>query len=119
MSIIFLYNSHSNILNIDKKTLLNCSAYHLRSQLNLNNQYSIKEKNLYQYHEKYFNTLNNLYLSQYPESSQADFILSVTSIMEFWSYTSQELGSSASDLKINTEFQRPCNSIFSEIKLFP
>ena len=80
----------------DKSNLLSCSAYHFRAKLN--SQYLGKEK--YDYHEKYFNNLQEIFLNRYPRSSTSSYILSITSIMESWSYEAQEKGRSYSDLKV-------------------
>lgn len=91
----------------DKNNLLSCSAYHFKAKLN--SQYSGKEK--YDYHDNYFNNLKEIFLSQYPEVSTSSYILSITSIMESWSYEAQEKGKRYSDLKVEREYKDLCNSI--------
>ena len=91
----------------DKSNLLSCSAYHFRAKLN--SQYLGKEK--YDYHEKYFNNLQEIFMTQYPEVSTSSYILSITSIMESWSYEAQEKGRRYSDLKVEREYKDLCNSI--------
>ena len=50
-------------------------------------------------------------MSQYPEVSTSSYILSITSIMESWSYEAQEKGQRYSDLKVEREYKDLCNSI--------
>ena len=97
-------------LESEKSNLIKCSAYHLKAKLN--NQYSNKEK--YEYHEKYFDTLNEKFLSISPNSSQAGFILSATSVIESWSYIAQEKGQRYANMKIETEYKDLCNSILTK-----
>ena len=97
-------------LESKKSNLIKCSAYHLKAKLN--NQYSNKEK--YEYHEKYFDTLNEKFLSISPNSSQAGFILSATSVIESWSYIAQEKGQRYANMKIETEYKALCNSILTK-----
>ena len=97
-------------LESEKSNLIKCSAYHLKAKLN--NQYSNKEK--YEYHEKYFDTLNEKFLSISPNSSQAGFILSATSVIESWSYIAQEKGQHFANMKIETEYKDLCNSILTK-----
>ena len=97
-------------LESEKSNLIKCSAYHLKAKLN--NQYSNKEK--YEYHEKYFDTLNEKFLSISPNSSQAGFILSATSVIESWSYIAQEKGQRYANMKIETEYKALCNSILTK-----
>ena len=97
-------------LESEKSNLIKCSAYHLKAKLN--NQYSNKEK--YEYHEKYFDTLNEKFLSISPNSSQAGFILSATSVIESWSYIAQEKGQRYANMKIETEYNELCNSILTK-----
>ena len=75
----------------------------------LNSQYSGEKK--YNYHNKYFNNLKEIFMSQYPEVSTSSYILSITSIMESWSYEAQEKGQRYSDLKVEIEYKDLCNSI--------
>ena len=97
-------------LESEKSNLIKCSAYHLKAKLN--NQYSNKEK--YEYHEKYFDTLNEKFLSISPNSSQAGFILSATSVIESWSYIAQEKGQRYANMKIETKYKALCNSILTK-----
>ena len=97
-------------LESEKSNLIKCYAYHLKAKLN--NQYSNKEK--YEYHEKYFDTLNEKFLSISPNSSQAGFILSATSVIESWSYIAQEKGQRYANMKIETEYKALCNSILTK-----
>ena len=97
-------------LESEKSNLIKCSAYHLKAKLN--NQYSNKEK--YEYHEKYFDTLNEKFFSISPNSSQAGFILSATSVIESWSYIAQEKGQRYANMKIETEYKVLCNSILTK-----
>ena len=91
----------------NKNNLLTCSAYHFKGKLN--SQYSGEKK--YNYHNKYFNNLKEIFMSQYPEVSTSSYILSITSIMESWSYEAQEKGQRYSDLKVEREYKDLCNSI--------
>ncbi len=91
----------------DKNNLLSCSAYHFKAKLN--SQYSTKEK--YEYHDKYFNKLQKIFLTQFPEVSISSYILSITSIMESWSYEAQEKGKRYADLKVEREYKDLCNSL--------
>ena len=91
----------------DKTNLLTCSAYHFKEKLN--SQYSGEKK--YNYHSKYFYNLKEIFMSQYPEVSISSYILSITSIMESWSYEAQEKGQRYSDLKVEREYKDLCNSI--------
>ena len=97
-------------LESEKSNLIKCSAYHLKAKLN--NQYSNKEK--YEYHEKYFDTLNEKFLSISQNSSQAGFILSATSVIESWSYIAQEKGQRFANMKIENEYKDLCNSILTK-----
>jgi hypothetical protein len=97
-------------LKNEKSNIIKCSAYHLKAKLN--NQYSNKEK--YEYHGKYFDTLNQKFLSISPNSSQAGFILSATSVIESWSYIAQEKGQRYANMKIETEYKALCNSILTK-----
>ena len=94
----------------ERSNIIKCSAYHLKAKLN--NQYSNKEK--YEYHGKYFDTLNQKFLSISPNSSQAGFILSATSVIESWSYIAQEKGQRFANMKIETEYKDLCNSILTK-----
>ena len=96
-------------LKTERSNIIKCSAYHLKAKLN--NQYSNKAK--YEYHEKYFDTLNKRFLSISPNSSQAGFILSATSIIESWSYIAQEKGQRFANMKIESEYKDLCNSILN------
>ena len=91
----------------DKNNLLSCSAYHFRAKLN--SQYLGKEQ--YDYHNKYFNNLQEIFLNRYPEVPISSFILSITSIMESWSYEAQEKGKSYANSKIESSYKKLCNSI--------
>ena len=91
----------------DKNNLLSCSAYHFKAKLN--SQYLSKEK--YEYHDRYFNKLQKIFLNQYPEISTSSYILSITSIMESWSYKVQEKGKHYADLELEREYKDLCNSI--------
>ena len=97
-------------LKTERNNIIKCSAYHLKAKLN--NQYSNKAK--YEYHEKYFDTLNKKFLSISPNSSQAGFILSATSIIESWSYIAQEKGQRFANMKIESEYRDLCNSILNK-----
>ena len=99
----FIYADQS----YNRNSLLSCSAYHFKAKLN--SQYLGEEK--YNYHDKYFNNLKEIFLSQYPEVSISSYILSITSIMESWSYEAQEKGRKYSDLKVEREYKDLCNSI--------
>ena len=96
-------------LKTERSNIIKCSAYHLKAKLN--NQYSNKAK--YEYHEKYFDTLNKKFLSISPNSSQAGFILSATSVIESWSYIAQEKGQRFANMKIESEYKDLCNSILN------
>ena len=96
-------------LKTERSNIIKCSAYHLKAKLN--NQYSNKAK--YEYHEKYFDTLNKRFLSISPNSSQAGFILSATSVIESWSYIAQEKGQRFANMKIESEYKDFCNSILN------
>ena len=95
---------------IERNNIIKCSAYHLKAKLN--NQYSDKAK--YEYHEKYFDTLNKKFLSISPNSSQAGFILSATSVIESWSYIAQEKGQRFANMKIESEYKNLCNTILNK-----
>jgi hypothetical protein len=95
---------------IERNNIIKCSAYHLKAKLN--NQYSNKAK--YEYHGKYFDTLNKKFLSISPNSSQAGFILSATSVIESWSYMAQEKGQRFANMKIESEYKDLCNSSFNK-----
>ena len=97
-------------LKSERNNIIKCSAYHLKAKLN--NQYSNKAK--YEYHEKYFDTLNKKFLSISPNSSQAGFILSATSVIESWSYIAQEKGQRFANMKIESEYKDLCNSILNK-----
>ena len=55
--------SHTSVADesYDKNNLLTCSAYHFKEKLN--SQYSGEKK--YNYHNKYFNNLKEIFMSQY------------------------------------------------------
>ena len=97
-------------LKSERNNIIKCSAYHLKAKLN--NQYSNKAK--YEYHKKYFDTLNRKFLSISPSSSQAGFILSATSVIESWSYIAQEKGQRFANMKIESEYKDLCNSILNK-----
>ena len=97
-------------LKTERNNIIKCSAYHLKAKLN--NQYSNKAK--YEYHGKYFDTLNKKFLSISPNSSQAGFILSATSVIESWSYIAQEKGQRFANMKIESEYKDLCNSILNK-----
>ena len=97
-------------LKSERNNIIKCSAYHLKAKLN--NQYSNKAK--YEYHTKYFDTLNKKFLSISPNTSQAGFILSATSIIESWSYIAQEKGQHFANMKIESEYKDLCNSILNK-----
>tara|TARA_Y200000002_G_scaffold207590_1_gene171271 strand:+ start:958 stop:1326 length:369 start_codon:yes stop_codon:yes gene_type:complete len=97
-------------LKSERNNIIKCSAYHLKAKLN--NQYSNKAK--YEYHKKYFDTLNRKFLSISPSSSQAGFILSATSVIESWSYIAQEKGQRFANMKIESEYKELCNSILNK-----
>ena len=101
--------SHTSLADktYDKSNLLTCSAYHFKEKLN--SQYFGEEK--YNYHNKYFNNLKEIFMTRYPEVSTSSYILSITSIMESWSYEAQEKGQRYSDLKVEREYKDLCNSI--------
>ena len=105
----FIAISHTSLADksYDKNNLLTCSAYHFKEKLN--SQYSGEKK--YNYHNKYFNNLKEIFMTQYPEVSTSSYILSITSIMESWSYEAQEKGQGYSDLKVEREYKDLCNSI--------
>ena len=105
----FIAISHTSLADksYDKTNLLTCSAYHFKEKLN--SHYSGEKK--YNYHSKYFNNLKEIFMSQYPEVSTSSYILSITSIMESWSYEAQEKGQRYSDLKVEREYKDLCNSI--------
>ena len=106
---LFIAISHISLADkrYDKNNLLTCSAYHFKEKLN--SQYSGEKK--YNYHNKYFNNLKEIFMTQYPEVSTSSYILSITSIMESWSYEAQEKGQRYSDLKVQREYKDLCNSI--------
>ena len=91
---------------IERNNIIKCSAYHLKAMLN--SQYYSKEK--YEYHKNYFDTLNKKFLIISPNSSQAAFILSATSVIESWSYIAQEKGQRFANMKIENEYKDLCNS---------
>jgi len=97
-------------LKTERSNIIKCSAYHLKAKLN--NQYSDKAK--YEYHEKYFDTLNKKFLSISPNTSQAGFILSATSVIESWSYIAQEKGQRFANMKIENEYKDLCNTILNK-----
>ena len=68
----------------------------------------------YRFHDEYFNNLNEIFLQKYPNVSQTSFILSVTSIMESWSYLAQEKGESFANKKIDSDYKDLCNSIINK-----
>ena len=105
----FIVISHTSLADktYDKKNLLTCSAYHFKEKLN--SQYSGEKK--YNYHNNYFNNLKEIFMTQYPEVSTSSYILSITSIIESWSYEAQEKGQRYSDLKVQREYKDLCNSI--------
>ena len=105
----FIAISHTSLADksYDKTNLLTCSAYHFKEKLS--SQYSAEKK--YNYHNKYFNNLKEIFMAQYPEVSTSSYILSITSIMESWSYEAQEKGQRYSDLKVEREYKDLCNSI--------
>ena len=105
----FIVISHTSLADktYDKNNLLTCSAYHFKEKLN--SQYSGEKK--YNYHNNYFNNLKEIFMTQYPEVSASSYILSITSIMESWSYEAQEKGQRYSDLKVQREYKDLCNSI--------
>ena len=105
----FIAISHTSLADrsYDKNNLLTCSAYHFKEKLN--SQYSGEKK--YNYHNNYFNNLKEIFMTQYPEVSTSGYILSITSIMESWSYEAQERGQRYSDLKVEREYKDLCNSI--------
>ena len=105
----FIVISHTSLADktYDKNNLLTCSAYHFKEKLN--SQYSGEKK--YNYHNNYFNNLKEIFMTQYPEVSTSSYILSITSIMESWSYEAQEKGQRYSDLKVQREYNDLCNSI--------
>ena len=101
--------SHTSLADksYDKNNLLTCSAYHFKEKLD--SQYSGEKK--YNYHNNYFNNLKEIFMTQYPEVSTSSYILSITSIMESWSYEAQEKGQRYSDLKVEREYKDLCNSM--------
>ena len=105
----FIAISHISLADksYDKTNLLTCSAYHFKEKLN--SQYLAEKK--YNYHNNYFNNLKEIFMTQYPEVSTSSYILSITSIMESWSYEAQEKGQKYSDLKVEREYRDLCNSI--------
>ena len=105
----FIVISHTSLADktYDKNNLLTCSAYHFKEKLN--SQYSGEKK--YNYHNNYFNNLKEIFMTQYPEVSTSSYILSITSIIESWSYEAQEKGQRYSDLKVQREYKDLCNSI--------
>ena len=105
----FIAISHTSLAgeSYDKTNLLTCSAYHFKEKLN--SQYSTEKK--YNYHNKYFNNLKEIFMTQHPEVSTSSYILSITSIMESWSYEAQEKGQGYSDLKVERDYKDLCNSI--------
>ena len=105
----FIVISHTSLADktYDKNNLLTCSAYHFKEKLN--SQYSGEKK--YNYHNNYFNNLIEIFMTQYPDVSTSSYILSITSIMESWSYEAQEKGQRYSDLKVQREYKDLCNSI--------
>ena len=109
LSITFLMiiSTETSTADDRKKELLICSAYHLKEKLN--NQYSSEE--IYLYHDTYFNNLQKVFLESFPETSTSGFILSITSIMESWSYTAQEKGLNYSNNEIKSKYKKLCNSI--------
>ena len=106
---LFIAISHTSLADksYDKNNLLTCSAYHFKEKLN--SQYSGEKK--YNYHNKYFNNLKEIFMTQYPEVSTSSYILSITSIMESWSYEAQEKGQRYSDSKVERVYKELCNSI--------
>ena len=96
--------------NIVKTDLMNCSAYHLKAKL----YYQHFDMKKYRFHNEYFNNLNEIFLQKYPNVSQTSFILSVTSIMESWSYLAQEKGESFANKKIDSDYKDLCNSIINK-----
>ena len=60
---------------------------------------------------KPINNLKEIFMAQHPEVSTSSYILSITSIMESWSYEAQEKGQRYSDLKVEREYKNLCNSI--------
>ena len=105
----FIVISHTSLADktYDKNNLLTCSDYHFKEKLN--SQYSGEKK--YNYHNNYFNNLKEIFMTHYPEVSTSSYILSITSIMESWSYEAQEKGQRYSDLKVQREYKDLCNSI--------
>jgi hypothetical protein len=99
-----------NLAFAQNNDLLKCSAYHFKAKLN--NQYASKKK--YEYHDNYFNNLKDKYLQENKNSSEAAFILSITSIMESWSYIAQEKGHSFANMKIESDYNSLCNTISIE-----
>jgi len=101
----------SNNENSDRDNLLNCSAYHLKAKL----YYQYFDKKKYKYHDEYFTNLNEIFLKKFPNVSQTNFILSVTSIMESWEYLAQEKGQSFASKKIDNYYKDLCNSIINKL----
>ena len=101
-----LVSSDEADLRNERYNIIKCSAYHLKAMLN--SQYYNKEK--YEYHKNYFDTLNKKFLIISPNSSQAAFILSATSVIESWSYIAQEKGQRFANMKIENEYKDLCNS---------
>ena len=101
-----LVSSDEADLKSERNNIIKCSAYHLKAMLN--SQYYNKEK--YEYHKNYFDTLNEEFLIISPNSSQAAFILSATSVIESWSYIAQEKGQRFANMKIENEYKDLCNS---------
>ena len=105
-----LVSSDEADLKSERNNIIKCSAYHLKAMLN--SQYYNKEK--YEYHKNYFDTLNKKFLIISPNSSQAAFILSATSVIESWSYIAQEKGQRFANMKIESEYKELCNSILNK-----
>ena len=97
--------------NTNKTDLMYCSAYHLKAKL----YYQHFDMKKYQFHDEYFNNLNKIFIKKYPNVSQTSFILSVTSIMESWSYMAQEKGGDFANKKIDSDYKDLCNSIINKI----
>jgi len=68
----------------------------------------------YEYHDNYFTNLKDIYLQENKNSSEAAFILSITSIIESWSYIAQEKGHSFANMKIESDCNSLCNTISTE-----
>ena len=101
-----LVSSDEADLKSERNNIIKCAAYHMKAMLN--SQYYNKEK--YEYHKNYFDTLNEEFLIISPNSSQAAFILSATSVIESWSYIAQEKGQRFANMKIENEYKDLCNS---------